>query len=71
MNNCKRLSVKRSCISILQTGYVGYNEETLEYFFRPDRGSGGYVPYETEEQARRFTGCAKIVKVGVNLTVSP
>lgn len=66
--NCKRAKYGGSMTN-LATGWVGVAENGKDLYFRPNRGSGGFALYGSEEQAKRFTGCPVAREVTLELCI--
>lgn len=71
MRNCKRVKMPKVSRTVALTGWVGVLKNDLGEWllFRPDRGSGGVVPYDTSEKARHYTGCAEVRQVQLQLVL--
>lgn len=73
MNNCKKLISPGSARTVLLAGWVGVDPGIAgvseRLLFRPDRGSGGFVPYDSEKKALEFTGCSRAIQVQLQLVI--
>lgn len=73
MNHCKKLAIfdlhalEVHCPSTqnVAEGWVGVKDG--KFFFKPDRGSGGFALYDSEANALRNTGALSATKVSLKL----